>query len=307
MSRQASTIVWAFNDRLKKNQIQVHTGEIVIGLEEQSDHTYCIQTDQGQYYARNIVLACGGAAAPALGGTDAGCSLLDQLGIPYYPFQPALCKLQVKEKMSGLAGVRSKALVTVMDASSEIHAQEFGEVQFTDQTLSGIVIFNLSHTVGEMLQDGESVSLCLDLVPDINEADLYMHFRKFRTNNPERSLQACLNGFVHEKLATYILEQCRWKQERISELNDVELQKLADQIKKLTFHVTATAGAEDAQVSRGGADTRFIDPETMKLTVQEHIYVIGELLDTDGICGGYNLMWAVITGMKAGFSIYDSN
>lgn len=134
--------------------------------------------------------------APALGGTDAGCSLLDQLGIPYYPFQPALCKLQVKEKMSGLAGVRSKALVTVMDVSSEIHAQEFGEVQFTDQTLSGIVIFNLSHTVGEMLQDGESVSLCLDLVPDINEADLYMHFRKFRTNNPERSLQACLNGFV---------------------------------------------------------------------------------------------------------------
>lgn len=108
MSRQASTIVWAFNDRLKKNQIQVHTGEIVIGLEEQSDHTYCIQTDQGQYYARNIVLACGGAAAPALGGTDAGCSLLDQLGIPYYPFQPALCKLQVKEKMSGLAGVRSR-------------------------------------------------------------------------------------------------------------------------------------------------------------------------------------------------------
>ena len=87
-----------------------------------------------------------------------------------------------------------------------------------------------------------------------------VHFRKFRTNNPERSLQACLNGFVHEKLATYILEQCRWKQERISELNDVELQKLADQIKKLTFHVTATAGAEDAQVSRGGADTRFIIP-----------------------------------------------
>ena len=35
--------------------------------------------------------------------------------------------------------------------------------------------------------------------------------------------------------------------------------------------------------------------------------MIGELLDTDGICGGYNLMWAVITGMKAGFSIYDSN
>ena len=70
---------------------------------------------------------------------------------------------------------------------------------------------------------------------------------------------------------------------------------------------TAAAGAEDAQVSRGGADTRFIDPETMKLTVQEHVYVIGELLDTDGICGGYNLMWAVITGMKAGFSIYDSN
>ena len=82
---------------------------------------------------------------------------------------------------------------------------------------------------------------------------------------------------------------------------------LSIKIKKLTFHVTATAGAEDAQVSRGGADTRFIDPETMKLTVQEHVYVIGELLDTDGICGGYNLMWAVITGMKAGFSIYDSN
>ena len=50
-----------------------------------------------------------------------------------------------------------------------------------------------------------------------------------------------------------------------------------------------------------------MNPETMEVTVADGIYLIGEVVDVNGICGGYNLMWAIRTGMKAGFKIYDSD
>ena len=79
-SRQASAVVWAFTDRLKQNGIQIHTGETVLEITKQAEHLYQIRTDKASYRARNVVLACGGPAAPKLGGTKDACMLLDQLG-----------------------------------------------------------------------------------------------------------------------------------------------------------------------------------------------------------------------------------
>lgn len=310
MSRQASTVVWAFTDALKKNGIEIHTGEQVTEITVDKDHIYKIKTDHAVYYTKNVVLSCGGSAAPVLGGTDAGLDLLEQLGVPVYQFHPALCKVKCREDISELSGVRCKAGVYVECGEKENlgsdHEKEFGEVQFTDTCISGIVVFNQSHIIGEVLETGEHVRLHISPIPTMNKEDVLKYLRTFVKNNPERNIQACLNGLVHEKLGAYIIKQCDFRKKCAHQLTDKELDALAETLCDLQFEITDTAEITEAQVARGGADTRFVNPETMELKVVPGCYVTGELLDVDGKCGGYNLMWAVITGMKAGKNIYDS-
>ena len=308
MSRQASTVVWAFNDVLKKNEIEIHTGEQVAEISINKDHIYEIKTDHAVYHTKNVVLSCGGSAAPALGGTDAGLDLLEQLGVPVYQFHPALCKVKCTEDISELSGVRCKAGVYVEcgENSTSDHEKEFGEVQFTDTCISGIVVFNQSHIIGEALEAGEHVRLHISPIPTMNKEDVLKYLRTFVKNNPERNIQACLNGLVHEKLGAYIIKKCGTEKKSVQQLSEKELVELAGILFDLRFEITDTAEITEAQVARGGADTRFVNPETMGLKMVPGCYVTGELLDVDGKCGGYNLMWAVITGMKAGKSIYDS-
>ena len=308
MSRQASTVVWAFNDVLKKNEIEIHTGEQVAEISINKDHIYEIKTDHAVYHTKNVVLSCGGSAAPALGGTDSGLDLLEQLGVPVYQFHPALCKVKCTEDISELSGVRCKAGVYVEcgENSTSDHENEFGEVQFTDTCISGIVVFNQSHIIGEALEAGEHVRLHISPIPTMNKEDVLKYLRTFVKNNPERNIQACLNGLVHEKLGAYIIKKCGTEKKSVQQLSEKELVELADILFDLRFEITDTAEFTEAQVARGGADTRFVNPETMGLKMVPGCYVTGELLDVDGKCGGYNLMWAVITGMKAGKSIYDS-
>ena len=308
MSRQASTVVWAFNDVLKKNEIEIHTGEQVAEISINKDHIYEIKTDHAVYHTKNVVLSCGGSAAPALGGTDAGLDLLEQLGVPVYQFHPALCKVKCTEDISELSGVRCKAGVYVEcgENSASDHEKEFGEVQFTDTCISGIVVFNQSHIIGEALEAGEHVRLHISPIPTMNKEDILKYLRTFVKNNPERNIQACLNGLVHEKLGAYIIKKCGIEKKSVKQLSEKELVELAGILFDLQFEITDTAEFTEAQVARGGADTRFVNPETMGLKMVPGCYVTGELLDVDGKCGGYNLMWAVITGMKAGKSIYDS-
>lgn len=306
-SRQASAVVWAFTDRLKQNGIQIHTGETVLEITKQAEHLYQIRTDKASYRTRNVILACGGPAAPKLGGTKDGCMLLDQLGIPYHPFRPALCKLRCQENLTDLSGVRCRASAAIETESGEEIANEQGEVQFTDTYISGIAVFNLSHIAGTLLDKEQSVFLKLSLVPELNTSDLIAFFSACKETNAERSLLACLNGVVHEKIAAYILSVCNLKNKKAGELSEDEIRILSETIKNLKFTITGTADFEDAQVAKGGADTRFLNPETMEVTVADGIYLIGEVVDVNGICGGYNLMWAIRTGMKAGFKIYDSD
>ena len=87
------------------------------------------------------------------------------------------------------------------------------------------------------------------------------------------------------------------------DLTDQELESLADIMTELVVPVTGTGGLVQAQVCTGGVVTDQIDPASMECFDIPGLYVTGELLDVDGICGGYNLHWAFATGRLAGFSV----
>ncbi len=111
----------------------------------------------------------------------------------------------------------------------------------------------------------------------------------------------CLAGIFNQKLIPRILDLAKIRmQTKVSELNEKQLQVLACKCKKIVLAICDTNGFENAQVCAGGVRTDEINPVTMESRFVKGLYLVGELLDADGICGGYNLQWAWATGYLAG-------
>lgn len=328
-SLQASSVVWAMTDKLKEIGIEVHINEECIKTIS-AKNVYHVTTDKNTYTSRNLILAPGGASAPKLGGTQKIYSMASQLGLTVYPPYPALCKLKTAADISMLAGVRSKAKATLYVNDNE-YLTEQGEIQFTENSLSGIMILNLSCNAGNLIEQGNKLHIVISLLPEQKETEIFEFLVKARESCPTRTIHAILNGLIHEKLAKYIINiqatnnhtvnkdiennkaenalktnentlkaDENLSNRKIHSFTDKELENMAHTIKYLEFEVTGCGSFDEAQVTSGGVDTTCINPANCEVYGNKGLFVVGEYLDVTGKCGGYNIMWAIATGMKAG-------
>lgn len=76
------------------------------------------------------------------------------------------------------------------------------------------------------------------------------------------------------------------------EVKTYDLEKLVKTLKNLSFEITKIHDSENAQLTIGGVDTKFVNPKTMESKIFPDVFFIGEILDVNGACGGYNIQWA---------------
>lgn len=309
-SLQASTVVWAMSDRIKRLGIDIHTLENVLSVELIGDR-YKVMTDKDEYEALTVIAAPGGAAAPKLGGTELVYDILDRTELKIVTPHPALCRLKCGEKMSELAGVRARCRASLVD-NGNIYDSELGEVQFADGSLSGIVIFNLSMQCIDLLMEGAHPSIQLELVPEMHEGDVYNFIRSFISQNPNRCVEAMFNGLVNEKISRFIMNRLHITAMTAAELDDEELRCIVFELKHMTFAIKDYGSYDESQAACGGVDTRQLRPDTMEADGYKGLYIAGEYVDVTGKCGGYNIMWAVVSGTLAGEAAgkrlsYDKN
>lgn len=297
-SMQASTVVWALSDRIKHLGIEIHTTEEAESVEP-TDEMYGIVTDCAEYTARTVVAAPGSAAAPKLGGTESVYRLLENTDIRTIAPHPALCRLKTREDTYDLAGVRARCRVSLL-CDGDVYDSESGEIQFADGWLSGIAVFNLSMQCIDLLNDGRTPVVEVTLVPEMDEDDVLGYLRKFRDSNPDRRLEAMFNGLVNEKIARFIINRLELKSVTAARLTDEELDRMVFEIKHMRFEISGHGGYDESQAACGGIDTRQLRPDSMEADGYKGLYVAGEYADVTGKCGGYNIMWAVMTGMRAG-------
>ena len=297
-SMQASTVVWALSDRIKHLGIEIHTTEEAESVEP-TDEMYGVVTDCAEYTARTVVAAPGSAAAPKLGGTESVYRLLENTDIRTIAPHPALCRLKTHEDISDLAGVRARCRVSLL-CDGDVYDSESGEIQFADGWLSGIAVFNLSMQCIDLLNDGRTPVVEVTLVPEMDEDDVLGYLRKFRDSNPDRRLEAMSNGLVNEKIARFIINRLELKSVTAARLTDEELDRMVFDFIHMRFEISGHGGYDESQAACGGIDTRQLRPDSMEADGYKGLYVAGEYADVTGKCGGYNIMWAVMTGMRAG-------
>lgn len=310
-SGQASSVADCLLLEAKRLKVVIHTEAPVVSIKP--GKVFCVKTASGeQYESRYLVLAAGSPAGMRKKSWEAGPGLCRSLGLKLQPCVPALTALRTDQgKICSLwNGVRTQAAVSLRVDGRE-RARDTGEVQLTDYGISGIPVFQVSRFASYGLLQEKQVSAVLDFMPALTAEALQQELER-RAGRSERTALQQLCGLWNAKLAQALCSRAEIAAGLSMKASDCT--RLAKLAKNFELRVTAVNSLEQAQVCAGGVDLRGVDTKTMESHEIPGLYLTGELLDADGICGGYNLHWAWATGTLAGMAIgkkkgyrYDSD
>ncbi|MBT9779606.1 aminoacetone oxidase family FAD-binding enzyme [Clostridium sp. MCC353] len=265
-------------------------------------------TSAGNYKPDAVILAAGSKAAPSTGSDGSGYELAAGLGHRIIKPLPALVQLRCEGKFfKQLTGVRTDAELCLL-ADGKPLARDRGELQLTDYGISGIPTFQISRFASVALDRKKKVSVSIDFLPDMS-LDETWEFLKARIRRMHyKRCDELLTGVLNKKLAAVLLKQAGINGDgAVSSISPDQVKSLTGQIKKFVVKVSAVNPYENAQVCCGGVDTAEIVSSTMESKLVKGLYIAGELLDVDGICGGYNLQFAWSSGALAGIHAAKGN
>ena len=299
LSRHASAVLDVMRFACDRLGVEILLSQNIRMLKKQKDK-FIVRTESEEISSDKLVIACGSKAAPKLGGNSSGIDYLKNFGHTVYPFSPALCPIKVKSDiLKSLKGIRAAALATLYDESGKKIKAEYGEVQFADNALSGICIFNLS------VYAQKNYEISLDLLSDISYSELLYTMNKNKELFSRQTIDSIFTGIFQKRITQAILKMSGVSDfsRLCSDLNEKEIKAICSSVKSMNFRITDKESFDKAQCALGGVKGGEINENTMQSKIVNGLYIIGEAVDICGECGGYNLHFAFSSGHLAGENI----
>ena len=290
----SSNTATSFQNNLVK-ELQVLNVKIINEevIDIKKDNKFNVQTNLNNYKCDKVILATGGITYPKTGSNGFGYELLSKLGHHIIKPEEALVPLKTSDNVKDWTGIRTNVNVSYYLDDNYI-AEEAGEAQLTDYGISGICIMNLSRYYDQ----NKDNKIIIDFLPTIN--NLYDFINDRNKLLKERTVIELLEMLINYKLLYFIFKKIhldvniRWY-----DMNDNEKKRLINNLKQYELKIIGTKGLEFGETTKGGLDLNEVT-DNVESKIIPNLFITGELLDIDGICGGYNLTNAFITGILAG-------
>ena len=255
---------------------------------------------EGQHFER-MILACGGRANRKEESHGSGYDLAKELGHRIIPLVPALTYLKCEgEYWKALAGVRTHGKICLIDDQGKVLAEDCGELQLTEQGLSGIPCFQISRVAGYALRDKKRIKTRVDFLPELSAKEIKTMSDDRLALRKHRTVEEYFTGILNKKIMQVLIRQAGLSGSDAAE--NVPKERLEDLLfsaKRFDAYVYGTGDFLHAQVCAGGVDFEQVT-DRLESKVVKGVFFAGELLDIDGKCGGYNLQWAWTSGYLAG-------
>ncbi len=261
---------------------------------------FILRSADNEFFCRRVIVAAGGYAAPSFGTDGSIMRIIKGMGYKISRICPAVAPLKVDaNEVKGLKGVRVKGEISAYSGNQLLRTEK-GELQFNENNISGICVFNLAYLFSEY--EG-NMKLCADLLPEITHKKLFDYLVDLREVRRDLPLEEFLTGAFVKNLAVYLVKRSlsRSISNSISSLSDQEILCICSNIKKLEFKVCGCSSWQHAQATMGGIHGSCVD-EKLQSKLHKGLYFCGEILDVAGDCGGYNLQWAWSSGIVAGIN-----
>jgi len=284
--------------------VVLRLGEPVAALRLEAGRAVGVETAGGFVPAGRVIVAAGGKGYRSLGGTGDGYALARQAGHDVVEPTPALVALTTREawprSCAGLAVAGARLCIDLPRFRGE---RRTGDVLFTHTGISGPAVLDLSGSVAELLRERPAVPIRVSFRPDVTADQWFERFEAWAEAGEKRLVRNLVACELPARLADVICLAAGGAGDlRPPELSRAKRAQLAAGLTATPLTVTATAGFEQAMVTRGGVALKQVEPHTLASRLVEGLHFAGEVLDLDGPCGGYNLQWAFASGHLAGVS-----
>ncbi len=304
VSDHASDVTAAFQRLLRKKGVEVRLHCAVRGIESKEGQAAgVILADGSAIPAEAVIVATGGLSYRTTGSTGDGHRMAEELGHRVKACEPALVPLVIREECcKKLQGLSLKNVSLTMSCGKKKLYQGLGEMLFTHYGVSGPLVLSASSFLGKRKGE-EELLLTVDLKPALSEEQLDKRILRDFEENLNRQFKNALNGLYPSKLISVMIERSGIDPEKkVHEITRQERRRLSELTKAFTLHVREKRGFDEAVITQGGVSVKEINPSTMESRLVRGLYFAGEVLDLDGLTGGFNLQIAWSTGYLAGIS-----
>ena len=268
-------------------------------------NSYIVVSDNDKYICDKVILASGSYSYYKYDDINS-YDIASKLGLTIIKPMPSLVQLVINNNITRKwAGVRVNGKVKLYENDTFIR-EEVGEINFTDYGISGICVMQLSGIVARGLGKNK-YNLSINFVSNIadNVNDMVNYLDKYNDKCANRKIIEIVDNLVNYKIGNIIFNE--YKDKYYNELSyDMKLD-IAKRLVSYSIDIDGTKGYKESQVCSGGVSLDDIDINTMESIKNKGLYIVGELLDINGDCGGYNLGFAWISGIIAGSSCVGEN
>ena len=272
LSESSLSVIHVLNNLLTKYGVKVELGCNVLSIEKQGDK-YQVLCEKTQYFADKIILSIGGISLN--NDKNIYYSLLEDLDVKITQLNPSLTPIMTSKFDKRLEGKRTKVNVRLF-RNGDLVKIEDGELLFKKDGVSGIVMFNMSSYLSRLhVEDYSDYYFIIDLLPKIS----YHEYLKYRSIDPS------LKNILHEDIAREIVNK-------------------GIDPKEMLLEIKGLYDFKNSQVTCGGVDLEELN-SNLSLKKDNNIFIGGETIDIDGECGGYNIEFAFLSGIKIGRSFNE--
>ena len=301
-SLQASSIVKQMMCLANHLEVEFIFDSFVDDVRKNGD-VFEVKSNDSIYKFDYLIVACGSKAYKKSGSDGNGYILMKKLGHNIVKTHPGIVQLRLNgDSFKKMSGTKFKANAKLVVDGKEVF-EFYHDVLFTDYGISGPTILQLSGEAIRAKNNGLDVKIRIDTV-DLDENKLYEHLIYIISLNYYKKINELLVGLINDNLIEEVLNQTGINYDiNVCELSKEEIYKLAHTLKNLEFSVSGYKDEDSGQITCGGVDTDEINPSTMESKKIKNLYIIGEIMDVDGDCGGYNLQWAFSSAYSCAMSI----
>ena len=251
-----------------------------------------LETDQGSFTSKTLIVATGGLSIPKIGASDFGYRLAQQFGLNIVETRPAFVPLVVSEEQKTL--FKELRGVSIYSTASYKGVSFSEGLLFTHKGLSGPAILQISSYLEKF--DHEQISI--NLLPNINLQELF---------NADKNSKQTIANYLKAHLTNRLVDNLALGNpdfyKSITDLSNKSLAYIANFIHNFEANISESEGYLKAEVTAGGVDTKELSSKTMESIKVPGLFFVGEVVDVTGWLGGYNFQWGWSSGFAAGKSI----
>ena len=299
---KAQSILDCLQTQLRRSGVTVKTARVK-SITTLDGTVSGVQTQDGFFEARKVILATGGASYPTTGSTGDGYAMAQNLGHTIVPVEGSLVPLETAgtdcQDMQGLS-LRNCA-VKLLNAKGKVLYKDFGELLFTHFGVSGPTVLSASCHL-----KGEGCRLVIDLKPALEENKLDERIQRDLEMYKNRTMENALTDLLPRSMIPVVLRRLEIDPEmQANSLTKQKRRAMVELLKGFSVEITGKRPVAEAIITSGGVKVSEIDPKTMESKKVPGLYFAGEIIDCDAYTGGFNLQIAWATAYAAGMAVSE--